>query len=45
MSGRAVLLVEDDPGDAFLVGEEFSSFLEEDITTTQETLKTIGLIE
>lgn len=31
--------------DAFLVGEEFSSFLEEDITTTQETLKTIGLIE
>ncbi|MFB7252352.1 Bug family tripartite tricarboxylate transporter substrate binding protein [Microbacterium sp. NPDC056234] len=31
--------------DAFLVGDEFSSFLEQDITTTQDTLKTIGLIE
>ena len=31
--------------DAFLVGDEFSSFLEGDIATTQETLKTIGLIE
>jgi putative tricarboxylic transport membrane protein len=31
--------------DAFLVGDEFSSFLEGDIGTTQETLKTIGLIE
>ena len=31
--------------DAFLVGDEFSSFLDGDITTTQETLKTIGLVE
>ncbi|MGM7665541.1 Bug family tripartite tricarboxylate transporter substrate binding protein [Microbacterium sp. A93] len=31
--------------DAFLIGDEFSSFLEGDISTTQETLKTIGLIE
>ncbi|WP_345751672.1 Bug family tripartite tricarboxylate transporter substrate binding protein [Microbacterium rhizophilus] len=31
--------------DAFATGEEFTSFLEEDITTTQETLRTIGLIE
>lgn len=31
--------------DAFLVGDEFSTFLEEDISTTKETLKTIGLIE
>lgn len=31
--------------DAFLVGDEFSSFLEDDISTTQETLKTIGLTE
>lgn len=31
--------------DAFMIGDEFSSFLEDDISTTQETLKTIGLIE
>ncbi|GGD84682.1 Bug family tripartite tricarboxylate transporter substrate binding protein [Microbacterium murale] len=31
--------------DAFLVGDEFSTFLEGDISTTKETLKTIGLIE
>lgn len=31
--------------DAFAVGDEFTSFLEEDITTTQETLRTIGLTE
>lgn len=31
--------------DAFLVGDEFASFLTEDIATTQETLTTIGLIE
>ncbi|MCK3769020.1 tripartite tricarboxylate transporter substrate binding protein [Microbacterium aerolatum] len=31
--------------DAFLIGDEFTSFLEGDIATTQETLKTIGLIE
>lgn len=31
--------------DAFLVGDEFSTFLKEDISTTKETLKTIGLIE
>jgi len=31
--------------DAFLVGDEFASFLTEDIATTQETLATIGLIE
>lgn len=31
--------------DAFLVGDEFSTFLDEDIATTQETLQTIGLIE
>lgn len=31
--------------DAFLVGDEFASFLDGDITTTQDTLKTIGLIE
>lgn len=31
--------------DAFMVGDEFSSFLEADMNTTQETLKTIGLIE
>lgn len=30
--------------DAFMVGDEFSSFLEGDTATTQETLKTIGLI-
>lgn len=31
--------------DAFMVGDEFSTFLTGDISTTQETLKTIGLIE
>ncbi|WP_426182567.1 Bug family tripartite tricarboxylate transporter substrate binding protein [Microbacterium sp. TWP3-1-2b2] len=31
--------------DAFLVGDEFSTFLDEDISTTTETLRTIGLIE
>lgn len=31
--------------DAFLIGDEFAAFLEGDIATTQETLKTIGLIE
>ena len=31
--------------DAFLVGDDFSSFLDGDISTTKETLKTIGLIE
>jgi putative tricarboxylic transport membrane protein len=31
--------------DAFATGDEFTSFLEEDISTTQETLRTIGLIE
>ncbi|MDQ0641845.1 Bug family tripartite tricarboxylate transporter substrate binding protein [Microbacterium murale] len=31
--------------DAFLVGDEFSTFLEGDISTTKETLKTIGLVE
>jgi putative tricarboxylic transport membrane protein len=31
--------------DAFLVGEEFDAFLTEDISLTQETLRTIGLIE
>lgn len=31
--------------DAFEMGDEFDAFLEEDIATTQETLKTIGLIE
>lgn len=31
--------------DAFLVGDEFGAFLEGDIATTQDTLRTIGLIE
>ena len=31
--------------DAFLTGDEFTSFLESDISTTQDTLRTIGLIE
>jgi len=31
--------------DAFLVGDEFATFLDGDISTTTETLKTIGLIE
>lgn len=31
--------------DAFLTGDEFTSFLEDDIATTQDTLRTIGLIE
>lgn len=31
--------------DAFLVGDEFATFLDGDISTTKETLKTIGLIE
>ncbi|MGC5077202.1 Bug family tripartite tricarboxylate transporter substrate binding protein [Agrococcus sp. DT81.2] len=31
--------------DAFMTGEEFQTFLTEDITRTQETLRTIGLIE
>ena len=31
--------------DAFLTGDEFTSFLESDIATTQDTLRTIGLIE
>ncbi|SDH31777.1 Bug family tripartite tricarboxylate transporter substrate binding protein [Agrococcus jejuensis] len=29
--------------DAFITGDEFSTFLDEDITLTQETLRTIGL--
>lgn len=31
--------------DAFLAGDEFDAFLADDITLTQETLRTIGLIE
>ncbi|GAA1421587.1 tripartite tricarboxylate transporter substrate binding protein [Agrococcus citreus] len=31
--------------DAFMTGDEFDAFLAEDITLTQETLRTIGLIE
>ncbi|ROR66113.1 putative tricarboxylic transport membrane protein [Agrococcus jenensis] len=31
--------------DAFMPGDEFDAFLTEDITRTQETLRTIGLIE
>ena len=31
--------------DAFIAGDEFDAFLAEDITQTQETLRTIGLIE
>ncbi|GAB3269516.1 Bug family tripartite tricarboxylate transporter substrate binding protein [Microbacterium lacusdiani] len=31
--------------DAFLTGDDFSSFLEEDIATTQDTLRTLGIIE
>lgn len=31
--------------DAYLAGSEFESFLNEEITLTQETLKTIGLLE
>lgn len=31
--------------DAFLVGDEFATFLEEDIATTQDTLRTLGMIE
>jgi putative tricarboxylic transport membrane protein len=31
--------------DAFMTGEEFQTFLTEDIARTQETLRTIGLIE
>ncbi|MGM1028682.1 MAG: Bug family tripartite tricarboxylate transporter substrate binding protein [Actinomycetota bacterium] len=31
--------------DAFMSGDEFDAFLTEDITRTQETLRTIGLIE
>lgn len=31
--------------DAFMVGDEFASFLEEDISTMQQTLTTIGLVE
>ncbi|MFA4841670.1 MAG: tripartite tricarboxylate transporter substrate-binding protein [Agrococcus sp.] len=31
--------------DAFMPGDEFEAFLTEDITRTQETLRTIGLIE
>ncbi|MCH1884262.1 tripartite tricarboxylate transporter substrate-binding protein [Agrococcus sp. ARC_14] len=31
--------------DAFLAGDDFDAFLTEDITLTQETLRTIGLIE
>lgn len=31
--------------DAFLTGDDFDAYLEEDIATAQETLQTIGLIE
>lgn len=31
--------------DAFIAGDEFDAYLAEDITLTQETLRTIGLIE
>lgn len=31
--------------DAFMTGDEFDAFLAEDVTVTQETLRTIGLIE
>jgi putative tricarboxylic transport membrane protein len=31
--------------DAFMPGDEFDAFLADDITLTQETLRTIGLIE
>lgn len=31
--------------DAFMAGDEFDAFLAEDMTVTQETLRTIGLIE
>lgn len=31
--------------DAFLTGDEFDAFLADDISTTQDTLRTIGLIE
>ncbi|ERG63835.1 hypothetical protein L332_05035 [Agrococcus pavilionensis RW1] len=31
--------------DAFIAGDEFDAFLADDITQTQETLRTIGLIE
>ena len=39
------ILTTNDWADAYLAGDEFDAFLADNITTTQETLRTIGLIE